>query len=262
MKTPHYSVDRLCAYLQQHLIATFEQLRRALGSPGRATVFRMLAKTDALSSYSHRGRFYTLRSIAGFSAKGLWECKQVRFSRFGNLLETLQELVERSPRGYSAKELEEMVGVKTKHALVELVQRTDLERHRLGGRYIYVSAQRTRAREQQRRRREKELDLPSALLGSQSRLALQEAKAALLLFWATLDEKQRRLYAGLESAKMGHGGDEHIAELFGIDRHTVARGRDELLEGFDPSAPVRRPGGGRAAREKKRPKSSRTSSKS
>ncbi len=125
----------------------------------------MLAKTDALSSYPHRGRFYTLRSIAGFNAKGLWEYKQVRFSRFGNLLDTLKELVERSMRGYSAKELEKMVGVKTKHGLVELVQRGDLERHRLGGRYIYVSAQRTKPREQQRRRREKELDLPSVCSG-------------------------------------------------------------------------------------------------
>lgn len=262
MRTPDYSLDRLRAYLHKHLIGTFEQLRRALGTPARATVFRMLAKTDALSSYSHRGKFYTLRSIAGFNAKGLWEYKQVRFSRYGNLLETLKELVERSPCGHSAKELEEMVGVKTKHALAELVHRKELERRRLGGPYIYFSAQRTEARKQQRRRREKAVDLPSALLGSKSRLAVQEAKAALLLFWTTLDEKQRRLYAGLESARMGHGGDEHIAELFGIDRHTVARGRDELLEGVDPTAPVRRPGGGRAAQEKKRPKSSRTSKKS
>ena len=49
---------------------------------------------------------------------------------------------------------------------------------------------------------------------------MEEAKAALMLLWTTLDERQRRLYAGLESAKIGHGGDEHVAEMFGIDRNT------------------------------------------
>ena len=262
MRTPDYSIDRLCDYLHKHVIATFEQLRRALGTPGRATLFRMLANTDTLSSYSHRGKFYTLRSVAQFDAKGLWEYEQVRFSRFGNLLETLRELVERSPRGYTAKEVEQIVAVKSKHALAELVSRKLLERHRHDGVYVYLSAQRGKAAEQQRKRRERTVNLPTVLLGSKSRLALQEAKAALFLFWATLDERQRRLYAGLESARVGHGGDELVADLFGIERHTVARGRDELLEGFDPAAPVRRPGGGRKAQEKKRPKSSHTSTSS
>ncbi len=93
------------------------------------------------------------------------------------------------------------------------------------------------------------------MLGPKARLAVEEAKAALLLFWATLDERQRRLYAGLESAKIGHGGDEHVAQLFGIDRHTVTRGREELQEGSQGSEGVRRGGGGRVRVEKKRPKS-------
>jgi hypothetical protein len=93
------------------------------------------------------------------------------------------------------------------------------------------------------------------MLGPKARLAVEEAKAALLLFWATLDERQRRLYAGLESAKIGHGGDEHVAQLFGIDRHTVARGREELLQGSELPQRLRRRGGGRVAVEKKRPPS-------
>lgn len=175
MRTPYYSLDRLRAYFHKHLIATVEPLRLALGTPARATLFRMLAKTEALSSYSHRGKFYTLRSIAQFNAKGLWEYQQVRFCRFGNLLETLKELVECSVGGYSAKELEEIVGVKTKHGLAELVGRKRLERRGHNGVYIYWSAQHSKAREQQRKRKEQTVDLPSALLGSKSRLVLQEA---------------------------------------------------------------------------------------
>jgi len=81
------------------------------------------------------------------------------------------------------------VSVKTKHALAELVDRKLLMRQRHSALYVYLSAQRTKAREQQKQRREEALDLPSALLGSKCPSAVQEAKAALLLFWATLDEK-------------------------------------------------------------------------
>jgi hypothetical protein len=35
----------------------------------------------------------------------------------------------------------------------------------------------------------------------------EELKAAILLFYSLLDEQQRRLFAGLESIKLGHGGD-------------------------------------------------------
>jgi hypothetical protein len=70
-----------------------------------------------------------------------------------------------------------------------------------------------------------------------------------------LNERQRRLYAGLESLKLGHGGDAHIASLLGMDAHTVARGRQELISGDLSRDKVRAEGGGRSLQEKKRPKS-------
>ncbi len=253
MRTPHYSPDKLRQHLNNHLIATFNELRRILSYPARITLFRLLEKADGLSSYSHRGKYYTLRSIARFDTRGLWEHKNVRFSRYGNLLRTLQELVDGSSAGYSAQQLQDQVVVKTKHALRELVERDQLQRQRLDGVYVYFARQSARAREQHQARRQQPTDLPAVMLGSKARLAVEEAKAALMLLWATLDERQRRLYAGLESAKIGHGGDEHVAELFGIDRHTVARGRAELLAGTElPAKQVRRSGGGRVRVEKKR----------
>jgi hypothetical protein len=36
-----------------------------------------------------------------------------------------------------------------------------------------------------------------------------------------LSEKDRRRYAGIEAAKLGHGGTEYIAGLFGLDPKTV-----------------------------------------
>jgi len=76
------------------------------------------------------------------------------------------------------------------------------------------------------------------------------------LFYSLLDEKQRRLFAGLESLKQGHGGDRHIAGLLGLDAHTVSKGRRELLESDQIDRDrVRQKGAGRKPVEKKRPKS-------
>jgi len=34
----------------------------------------------------------------------------------------------------------------------------------------------------------------------------------------------------MESIKLGHGGDRVLAEFLGLDPHTVARGRQQLLD--------------------------------
>ena len=72
-----------------------------------------------------------------------------------------------------------------------------------------------------------------------------ELKAALIIFYSTLNEKQRRLYAGFESLKVGYGGDKKIAELLNIDKRTVAKGRKELLSRDVDLDIIRERGGGR-----------------
>ena len=58
----------------------------------------------------------------------------------------------------------------------------------------------------------------------------EELRAAIVLFASLLDERHRRLFAGLESLKCGWGGDRRIAQLLGIDPSTVATGRRQLVE--------------------------------
>jgi hypothetical protein len=79
----------------------------------------------------------------------------------------------------------------------------------------------------------------------------EELKAAIILFYSLLDEQQRRLYAGLEAHKVGQGGDRKIAKFLGLDVHTVARGRRELLAGEVERQRIRQAGGGRKQTEKK-----------
>ena len=256
MNKTKYHLQALRQFFDQHKIATLDQLREALGSPARCTVFRKLGDLQYLSSYSHRGKYCTLKSIARFSEQGLWSFHSVWFSRFGNLLETAQALVHHSDAGYSAAELKDIVQVKTKHALTRLVRDGRLERERFDSVYVYLSAQKDIAGRQIEARKALLQQSPASLMVSNPDLATDEAKALLILFCSMLNEKQRRLYAGLESLKLGHGGDAHIASILGIDPHTVARGRKELMQ-VDLTATdrVRAPGAGRPWQEKKRRKS-------
>lgn len=50
-----------------------------------------------------------------------------------------------------------------------------------------------------------------------------------------LSEKDRRRYAGIEAAKLGHGGIEYVSELFDMDPRTVRRGLIELEVNEDPA---------------------------
>lgn len=256
MNTPKYHLQALKQFFDRHKIATLDQLREALGNPARCTVFRKLGDLQYLSSYSHRGKYYTLKSIARFSEQGLWNFHSVWFSHFGNLLQTAQVFVHHSDAGYSAAELKDILQVKTKHALTQLVRDGRLERETFDSVYVYLSAQKDVASRQIEARKALLQQSPASLIVSNPDLATDEAKALLILFCSMLNEKQRRLYAGLESLKLGHGGDAHIASILGIDPHTVAKGRKELMD-VDLTATdrVRAPGAGRPSQEKKRRKS-------
>jgi len=73
------------------------------------------------------------------------------------------------------------------------------------------------------------------------------------LVLSQLDEKQRRLVAGLLSNAVGRGGVTLLSRITGLDRKTVRRGRDELDSGLQdcPADRVRREGAGRPPVEKK-----------
>ena len=63
-------------------------------------------------------------------------------------------------------------------------------------------------------------------------------------YFKSLNEKDRRRYAGLEASKLGHGGVSYIGEILGCDRKTVRKGLDEILEPpeLDPGR-IRKKGG-------------------
>jgi len=252
MRPTEFPAESIARFLRRQKMASMPELMAALGTQARRTVFRKLSELPYRSSYSHRGRFYTLDDIADFDEFGLWSFRDVGFSVYGTLLSTAAAIVESGEFGYFVEEIDNVLHVGTKDALRKLVRDRRLSREKVAGQFLYCAADSGRARRQLIARRA--LLAEPGVTGPLPEAAIMpdELMAAIVLFFSLLDEKQRRLYAGLESLKTGRGGDPRIAGLLGLDVGTVARGRRELLERDAEVERVRRPGGGRRSVEKKR----------
>lgn len=254
MRPISFPASTLEQFLLRNKIAALPDLKGVIGASADLTVFRKLQQLHYLSSYTHRGSFYTLPSVARFDAHGLWSFQNVWFSRHGTLLATAEAFVRQSPRGYFADELAAALHTGVQDPLRILVRRRLLHRSELDGLFLYTSPEPV-ARRQQIRARKSAALVPGLVDPSALQCSPEELQAAIILFYSLLDEQQRRLFAGLESLRFGRGGDSRLAALLDLDVHTVARGRRQLLEQDALSGRVRQPGGGRKPTEKKSPKS-------
>ena len=260
MRTPQFDADALLPLFRRRRIVTMDEMKATLGTAVDRTVFRKLRAFPYHSSYSHRGKFYTLEALAEFDERGLWNCRGACFSRFGTLIDTAEQFVTRSDRGCLASELLGELQVPVKEPLLKLVSARRLVRKEVAGQYLYCATDAAKRTEQLHQRHTPVTAETLPFLRDALAQNSDETKAAIILFFSTLNERQRRLYAGLESLRLGHGGDSRIAELTGLDVHTVAKGRSELLERDVQLDRIRRPGAGRPRLEKK-PQQSSTRSK-
>jgi hypothetical protein len=77
-----------------------------------------------------------------------------------------------------------------------------------------------------------------------------EVEQSMKVMYRALREHDRRLYAAVEAAKLGHGGTDYIAGLLECDPKTIRRGQDDLehlrsrpLQDIGPRGRVRKKGG-------------------
>jgi Rhodopirellula transposase DDE domain len=78
-----------------------------------------------------------------------------------------------------------------------------------------------------------------------------EVEERMRRFYHSLNEKERRLFAGLEALRIGHGGRNYIADVLGCSRNTVSKGACEMsdLPQKQVEQFIRQPGGGRKSYE-------------
>jgi hypothetical protein len=77
----------------------------------------------------------------------------------------------------------------------------------------------------------------------------------LRLFLATLNDAQRRLYAAVESHRLGRGGVQKVAQIMGLCQQTIAYGRRQLADLLEGKSLDKKPHpvGGRPRTEEKFP---------
>jgi hypothetical protein len=249
MRPEEYNPSRLVELLEKERILTLDRIAAALGRPSRITVFRKLAQLGARASYSHRGRYQTLDRIAEYDDNGLWSFREVHFSRQGTLLQTIVSLVEQGQQGYFATELQALLQVRVHNAVAHLYGAKQVGREQLADQYLYVS--RTGGAVQLEKRCE--AIQQTRQQGSRATAeAPDEMRESMRLLLTVLNEKQRRLYLGLESMRLGHGGDVTISRMTGVNVKTIGLGRRQLQARDITAEGIRAVGGGRPSLKKKR----------
>lgn len=124
---------------RQKKVITIEQLVDLLQS-SVITARRRLKKWKTYTSFNNNGRYYTLPDIPDFDRNGIWKYQTILFSRYGNLKQTIIQLVKQSGAGLSAKEIAEIVELPSNSSFFSKLHNfAGIKRERHQGRYIYFS---------------------------------------------------------------------------------------------------------------------------
>ena len=79
----------------------------------------------------------------------------------------------------------------------------------------------------------------------------RDVERRMKVLFSRLSEKDKRRYAAVEADKLGHGGQEYISALFGIDPKTIREGLADLEEEDDPAGDrIRKKGAGESERSR------------
>jgi len=161
MREPVFELQDLLNAFRQHKVLTKDELLRATQC-SNMTAWRLLRRHGYYTSYNCNARYYTLAGIPKFDQHGLWSFREIRFSKWGSLTETMIALVENSEAGMTPDQLQQLLGAKNvRPALGRLVQRGRLARERISGRFVYFPMEHAAGRQQRRRQIEAPAVLPS-----------------------------------------------------------------------------------------------------
>jgi len=173
MTSPRHPCDRLGKLFHRRKCWMLDQLAEALGY-ALISVRRFLKQIGYFRSFTHNGKWYTLRDSPGFDRDGLWHYKGIGFSKHGSLTATISHLVGRSPAGLSASELTQKLQHPCHAVLTQLHKAGQLDRLQLAGRFRYL------ALDQELNRRQREQAAGAQRPGPTTSLSTQAALRVLV----------------------------------------------------------------------------------
>lgn len=104
------------------------------------TARRRLKKWKTYTSFNHNGRYYTLPEVPQFDKNGIWKYQAILFSKYGNLKQTIIQLVKQSATGLSAREIAQIVELSSNSSFLSQLQNySGIRREKHWGRFVYFS---------------------------------------------------------------------------------------------------------------------------
>ncbi len=128
--------------------AQLADLSIVLGTQSRMSIFRKMRQLNYISSYTHKGKYYTIPDAIHFDEHGLWIHESIGFSEHGNLKQTITALIESSYNGKTQSELQAILCVKVHNSLLSLYKEHLIDRVKLNGINIYTSSEKTASKQQ------------------------------------------------------------------------------------------------------------------
>ncbi len=132
-------VEEVLGRFRSCRVMTIAELAMGLSCSVRSAQ-RYLGRWGSIRSYNHNGKYFTLPEIPEFDQFGIWQFTSIGFSQYGNLRETVINLIENSTGGMAAAELGQVMGVNPHSFMSQIGLDARLKREKVGGRLVYFCA--------------------------------------------------------------------------------------------------------------------------
>lgn len=124
---------------QKLKVVTIEELVGLLES-SVITARRQLKKWRAYTSFNMNGRYYTLPGIPRFDESGIWKYQEILFSQYGNLMQTISQLIGSTETGLNARQIAQVVQIAPNSSVFSRLRSTPgIRREKHQGRFVYFS---------------------------------------------------------------------------------------------------------------------------
>jgi hypothetical protein len=132
-------VEETLKKFRLEVVMTVEQIATSLNKSIPTARYR-LKQWHVLTSYDKNGRYYVLPSIPKFNSYGLWSYNNIHFSKYGNLKNTLINLVENSSSGIDGTGIGKLLGLDPRSFLSHFGKLSGLRREKFSGRFFYFAS--------------------------------------------------------------------------------------------------------------------------
>ena len=175
------------------------------------TVRRLLNQIGYFRSYTHNGKWYTLRTSPEFNRDGIWHHRGIGFSKHGSLTATIIHLAARSPAGLSARELADKLEHPCHAVLTNLHKNGELDRIKAGGEFRYLSTQQPMNRRQREQSAVEQPPGPPAVLSTQAAVfvLIDHIKNPVLSFPQIAANVQKQHHIAVAAESIGRFFEEH-----------------------------------------------------